>query len=64
MSSEEQIQLKINQWKKPILTQIGSYQVRDIHAERLTPLQLDMRQLHRAYIESEKKRRRNNVESQ
>ena len=60
MSSEEQIQLKINQWKKPILTQIGSYQVRDIHAERLTPLQLDSKVVHEAFVTSEKRGRSRN----
>jgi hypothetical protein len=53
--SEEKIESKINEWKKPILTQIGSYQIRDIHAERLNPLQLDMRQLHEVYVESQKR---------
>jgi hypothetical protein len=54
--SEDTVRRKIDEWKKPIMIQVGDFRIRDIHAERLTPLQLDMRQLHEVYVESQKKR--------
>jgi hypothetical protein len=56
MSSEDQIKKKIDQWKVPITIEVGGFRIRDIHAERLKPLELDMRQLHEVYVESQKKR--------
>jgi hypothetical protein len=61
MSSEE-INEKIKRWGQHLKTTIAGIEIRDVHAERLTPLQLDMRQLHEAYVESEKKKRRTNNE--
>jgi hypothetical protein len=53
--SEDTVRRKIDEWKKPIMIQVGDFRIRDIHAERLTPLQLDMRQLHEVYVESQKR---------
>jgi hypothetical protein len=53
--SEEKIESKINEWKKPIMVQVGSYRIRDIHSERMNPLQLDSRELHEAYVQSKKR---------
>ena len=55
MSSEEKIKRKIDEWKKPITIEVGGFKIRDIHAERLKPLELDMKQLHQVYVESQKR---------
>jgi hypothetical protein len=53
--SEDTVRRKIDEWKKPIMIQVGDFRIRDIHGERLKPLELDMKQLHQAYIESLKR---------
>ena len=47
---------KIKRWVQPLKTTIAGIQVRDVHLERNTPLILDSKQLHEAYVESQKKR--------
>ena len=54
--SEDTVRRKIDEWKKPIMIQVGDFRIRDIHGERLKPLELDMKQLHEVYVESQKKR--------
>jgi len=59
MSNEDQIKRKIDQWKVPITIEVGGFRIRDIHAERLQPLELDMSQLHEAYVSSKRGGSRN-----
>jgi len=41
MNSED----KIKRWKEPIKIQVGRVQIRDVYAERNTPLILDMNEI-------------------
>ena len=50
----EDIDRKIESWAKPKYTNIGGIKARDIHEERLNPLQLDSRELH-TYLVKERK---------
>ena len=58
--SEDTVRRKIDEWKKPIMIQVGDFRIRDIHGERLKPLELDMRQLHEVYVTSNQKKRGKN----
>jgi hypothetical protein len=51
----EELTRKIEAWVKPITTKVANVEVRDIHSERLKPLQLDSRELHEAYVQSKKR---------
>jgi len=55
MSSEDEIRRKIDQWKAPIMIEVGDFKIRDIHGERLQPLTLDSRQLHEAFVTTSKR---------
>ena len=48
---------KIKRWVQPLRTTIAGIQVRDVHLERNTPLILDSKQLHEAYVTSNQKKR-------
>ena len=51
---------KIKRWVQPLRTTIAGIQVRDVHLERNTPLILDSKQLHEAYVTSNQKKRGKN----
>ena len=46
MNDEKELTRKIEAWVKPLTVKIANVEVRDIHSERLKPLQLDSRELH------------------
>jgi hypothetical protein len=52
----EELTRKIEAWVKPITTKVTNVEVRDVYRERNSPLQLDSRELHVAYVTSNQKR--------
>jgi chromosome segregation ATPase len=51
----EQIDRKIRDWSKPMTTKIGNaVEVRDVYRERNSPLTLDSKLLHEAYVSRKK----------
>jgi len=61
---DRKIKQQIEEWSKPIHIRIKEVSVRDIYQERNTPLTLDSRELHQAFVESKKKRWETRNESQ
>jgi len=51
----EELTRKIEAWVKPIITKIENVEVRDVFKERNTPLQLDSKVVHEAFVTSEKR---------
>jgi hypothetical protein len=48
---------KIKRWVQPLKTTIAGIEIRDVHLERNTPLILDSKVLHEAYVTSNQKKR-------
>jgi hypothetical protein len=59
MNDERELTRKIEAWVKPLITKIGNVEVRDVFKERNTPLQLDSKVVHEAYVSSKRGGSRN-----
>jgi len=55
--SEEELKQEIQEWSRPKKIRIGNVEVRDIFRERNSPLTLDSRELHQAFVESKRRTR-------
>ena len=51
----EELTRKIEAWVKPLTTKVANVEVRDVFKERNTPLQLDSKVVHEAFVTSEKR---------
>ena len=51
---------KIKRWVQPITVRIQNIEIRDCYRERNSPLQLDSKVVHEAFVTSEKRGRSRN----